>query len=451
MTEAPYIQEKEFMIDKIFAIINQVVIVLVILTMALQMIYSLFIFIPPKKYKKAKVQHKYAVLIAARNEESVIGYLIESLKQQNYPQELLDIFVVAHNCTDRTREIAEQAGATVFVLNDDDPARKRKGYALRHGFERLLKEYPDHEGYFVFDADNLVSPDFVAEMNNAFDSGAKVGQGFRNSKNLEQNAVAGVNGLFFLRDCVFNAHARTLIHSSPMIFGTGFLFAREVIADTGWTAFNLAEDAEFSAQLVLKKYRNRYVAKAEFFDEQPTSFMQSMQRQSRVGRGTCQLFFKYGYKLLFKFFTRFRLAYLDTFLALMYAPVSLLCVVWFPFYYIYQPITMLVAGDMAALQSFLIMIAQMVGLYILIPITIQNLLIYLFNWKRLKIKSVWKLILTLLFFPIYNFGCALAITIGIINPKVKWKQVKHTESYSLEQMERKKSKNTDEESPPDLE
>ena len=225
-----------------------------------------------------------------------------------------------------------------------------------------------------------------------------------------------------------------------MIFGTGFLFAREVIADGGWTAFSLAEDAEFSAQLVLKKYRNRYVSKAEFFDEQPTSFMQSMQRQSRVGRGTCLLFFKYGYKLLFKFFTRFRIAYLDTFLALLYAPVSLLCVVWFPFYYIYQPVTMLVAGDMAALQSFLLMIAQMVGLYILLPITIQNLLIYIFNWKRLKIRSVWKLVLTLLFFPIYNFGCALAITIGILNPKIRWKQVKHTESYSIEQMEKRHAK-----------
>lgn len=142
MTEAPYIQEKEFMIDKIFAIINQVVIVLVILTMALQMIYSLFIFIPPKKYKKAKVQHKYAVLIAARNEESVIGYLIESLKQQNYPQELLDIFVVAHNCTDRTREIAEQAGATVFLLEGTPPHDKGKATLCNTGLNGCSKNTP---------------------------------------------------------------------------------------------------------------------------------------------------------------------------------------------------------------------------------------------------------------------------------------------------------------------
>ena len=54
---------------------------------------------------------KYAVLISARNEEGVIGELIESLKKQNYPAELLDVYVVPNNCTDDTAGAAQAAGA----------------------------------------------------------------------------------------------------------------------------------------------------------------------------------------------------------------------------------------------------------------------------------------------------------------------------------------------------
>ena len=62
----------------------------------------------------AKRLHKYAAVISARNESTVIGELIHSIKKQNYPAELLDVFVVADNCTDNTAAVARRAGATVF-------------------------------------------------------------------------------------------------------------------------------------------------------------------------------------------------------------------------------------------------------------------------------------------------------------------------------------------------
>ena len=58
--------------------------------------------------------HRYAVIISARNEANVIGGLIQSLKEQNYPSELLDIYVIADNCTDNTARVAEMAGAYVY-------------------------------------------------------------------------------------------------------------------------------------------------------------------------------------------------------------------------------------------------------------------------------------------------------------------------------------------------
>ena len=54
--------------------------------------------------------HKFMAIIPAHNEESVIKNLIESLNNQDYPKELLDIYVIADNCTDNTAKIAKEEG-----------------------------------------------------------------------------------------------------------------------------------------------------------------------------------------------------------------------------------------------------------------------------------------------------------------------------------------------------
>ena len=58
---------------------------------------------------------RYAVLIAARNESAVIAQLLESIRQQDYPQDLLDIYVVADNCTDGTASIAREHGCLLYT------------------------------------------------------------------------------------------------------------------------------------------------------------------------------------------------------------------------------------------------------------------------------------------------------------------------------------------------
>ena len=67
-----------------------------------------------RRWRAAKTQHKLAVLISARNERAVIGELIRSIQQQDYPQDKLHVFVVADNCTDDTAEICRNLGCTVF-------------------------------------------------------------------------------------------------------------------------------------------------------------------------------------------------------------------------------------------------------------------------------------------------------------------------------------------------
>ena len=116
------------------------------------------------KIDPAKKQHSYAFFIAAHNEEAVIANLVKSIKDQDYPSELIDIFVVADACTDNTAQAARDAGAIVYERND--LSRKGKSWVMDYGFDRILKEYPGkHEAFFIFDADNLLSRDYVTIMN----------------------------------------------------------------------------------------------------------------------------------------------------------------------------------------------------------------------------------------------------------------------------------------------
>ena len=88
-------------------------------------ITGLFGFFRPHKspIKKHDPKHKFAILIAARNEEAVIGSLVHSLKEQDYPKELYNIFVIPNNCSDNTRSAAIEAGAT--VLNCKIPVKNK--------------------------------------------------------------------------------------------------------------------------------------------------------------------------------------------------------------------------------------------------------------------------------------------------------------------------------------
>ncbi len=92
-----------------------------------------------RKFKKAKCNHKYAILVAARNEEAVIGNLIDSINKQDYPRELITVFVVADNCTDNTAEISRQLGAVCYERFDNE--HRTKGYALQYLVECIRRDY----------------------------------------------------------------------------------------------------------------------------------------------------------------------------------------------------------------------------------------------------------------------------------------------------------------------
>ena len=137
-------------------------------------VYAIVGLFATRRFAPARRQHRYAIVIAARNEKAVIGRLLESIRLQDYPSELLTVFVVADNCTDGTAQAARRGGAVCYERCDPD--HRTKGYALEYLFSCIERDYGTDafEGYFVFDADNLLNRDYVSRMNEAFDAGERI-------------------------------------------------------------------------------------------------------------------------------------------------------------------------------------------------------------------------------------------------------------------------------------
>lgn len=245
------------------------------------LVVALFALKKPKPIPRTNPNMRFACVIAARNEERVIGGLIESLQRQNYPSPLFDIYVMPNNCTDHTALAAIRAGAQ--VLRPEGEIRC-KGDALHEVFETLLKK--DYDAFCVFDADNFVDPAFLSRMNDAFCAGAKAAKGAMRVKNPEDSPLCACYGLYFTCFDFFFSRARMNCGLSSKLVGTGFAVHRSVLEKShGWNSVTIAEDAEFAAYLAETGTRVWFVPEAVTYDEAPTSVLVSLRQRRRWSSG----------------------------------------------------------------------------------------------------------------------------------------------------------------------
>lgn len=245
-----------------------------------------------KKYPHTNVINKYGIIIPARNEEKVVGNLIESIQKCDYPQDKLHIFVIAHNCTDNTAEVArklqKEGFAEVSVYEYNNPNECTMGYAFRHLFGCIERDYSTQsfDGFFIFNADNIVENNYFTKMNDAFEyyDHQYVITSFRNSKNFGANPISGLYGVYFALGCVAEFRGRNVCGCSTRIAGCGYVISSKIV-ENGWPYVTLTEDWEFSADQVLSNNKIRYCDEAVFYDEQPTSFKVMWRQRVRWSRG----------------------------------------------------------------------------------------------------------------------------------------------------------------------
>lgn len=265
-----------------------------------------FVYVPvpwlikPRAHKPVK-KNRFAVLISARNESAVISQLIESIHAQTYDPEYVTVFVMADNCTDNTAGIARNAGAIVYERRNQRLIGK--GYALDELMQHIDEDFPERyfDGFFVFDADNVLDPNYIEAMNRTFSDGYRIITSYRNSKNYGDNWISAGYALWFMRESRYLNHARMLLNTSCAVSGTGFLFSREVIEKTGgWHFYLLTEDIEFTVSSVISGEKIGYCPDAVLYDEQPTTFRQSWNQRLRWAKGFLHVFRDYGSRLVQK-------------------------------------------------------------------------------------------------------------------------------------------------------
>ncbi|MDR0884458.1 MAG: glycosyltransferase [Oscillospiraceae bacterium] len=393
---------------------------------SLYLFYQLFIALfGLKRPQKAEIipnrQHRFAIIIAARNEQDVIAYLIESLKQQNYPSELFDIIVVADNCTDYTAEVARSCGALTFERFNNREVGK--GFALHWIFDILLKEYPEkYDAMCVFDADNLADAEFLGEMNRQLCAGHQIVQGYRCAKNPRDSLVSGYYAIYWSTLCRFYYLPRTRLGLSAFVGGTGFCFCIDIIKETGWQTKTMSEDSEFSLQNIIAGRRVIYAHEAVFYDDQPTEFSQSLTQRRRWVNGTFQCIRYEGRKMAHGLSTKgYRLRLFDAMMCLATLPMLGLATVG-----LIAHIIVTTLNSEQILNGFgLLLLSAMLALFLVHQIPA----LFLFDKKTKRPTGM-----AILTFPIFLLSYGVVVLSALIFPRTTWKPIRHNRGVTMEEL-----------------
>lgn len=409
---------------KTLSYINLILAVVIGLCCCYQAVYLLLRLKGAERRFRAARLCRYAVLIAARNEAAVIGQLIDSIKAQRYPAELVDIYVVADNCTDNTAAIAAAHGATVWQRRNQ--LQVGKGYALNFLLGKLGEEraHEKYDGFFVFDADNLLDPNYIAEMNKVFSNGCPVVTGYRNAKNFGDNWISAGYGMYFLRESEYLNRPRDFLGTSCAVSGTGFLFSSDLLEKLGgWHYFALTEDLEFTLDLVCRGEKVAYCGSAVLYDEQPTGFRQSVAQRARWMRGLMQIMGKNGRELLRAMFGGGSFACYDLL-------INSLAAVLMGLGFVMNVIMFVVgiaSGDRLAGEVIGAALLSFAGCYM--GLYFMGLLTLLTEWKRIPCRAGRKLLFSFTYpFFMASFMAALPVAMA---GSVEWKPIRHTVAVSL--------------------
>lgn len=235
---------------------------------------------------------KIAFLIPARYEAKVIGNLLASIQRQTVKVDMQDVYVIVESEKDETCLICQEFGASVVVRKELD--KKRKGYALDEGMKYILKQGKHYDMYFIMDADNILTDNYLEKMLPTYYAGYQVGVGYRNTKNGNDNMIAACSSLTFSMINTLLNKVKNKEHRTITVSGTGFYIEGNLMESFEGFPFNsLTEDYEFSLYCTLHGITTYYNDTAIYYDEQPTSFKITVKQRSRWVKGFFQARNKY--------------------------------------------------------------------------------------------------------------------------------------------------------------
>ncbi len=375
-----------------------------------------------KEKKNYMPKNDFAIVVCAHNEEAVIGQLVDNLHILNYPKEKYDIFVVADNCTDSTADVARSKGAAVFERFNKEEVGK--GYAMGWMFDNIEQMERKYDAVAVFDAANLVHPNFLLKMNHHLEKGEPVIQGYLNAKNPSDTWVAGTFAIaFWMVNHLWHV-AKYNLGLSTALGGTGMCIRMDIIRNYGWDCNCLTEDMEFSMKLLIHGIKTTWAHDAIVYDEKPLTFMQSWNQRKRWAQGHFDCGERYIPKLFVEGIKQGNIIILDGILQISQPYFLLLSA----FYVIMSYINIIYPIYTNIFDEFLPMTAWtvlgIVGQYIF-PLLVL-----------LQIKVPPKVWLYFLLYPVFMYSWIPITFLGYLNRHDKvWSHTIHTRGVSMGEIE----------------
>jgi cellulose synthase/poly-beta-1,6-N-acetylglucosamine synthase-like glycosyltransferase len=240
-----------------------------------------------------------SIVVPVKNEERVIGRLLDALLKLTYPADKKEIIIVEDGSTDGTLNIClkytRKPGAKVKVLHK--PFSNGKPSALNYGVK-----YAKGEIIGIFDADSVPSHDALLNVCKYFEDPAVAAvQGRTLSINSEENMLTKFISYEDAVWCETYLRGKDVLNLFVHLKGNCQFLRRDVLERLkGFDEGVLSEDMEVSARLTERGYRIKYASDVRCWQESPSSLGQLFKQRTRWYRGTMEVAFKYG-KLITKF------------------------------------------------------------------------------------------------------------------------------------------------------
>ena len=254
-----------------FFIIVYLTLSLLAILLYLPKLIGFFYAFKKPRHPRARTKRRISVIVPARGESKIIGDLLASIEKQDYDRAFFDVNVIVKDENDATIGIATDMGARVYLARE----QTCKGDALDGYFKALAKEeLKRYDAFVIVDADAVLSPSYLRELNNALEENYDIYITRKHAKNYlggkkNRSVFSNCATLTWpiLDDLSNNFRMR---HEMPLnLCGQGMMLRRAVIEELGgWPYRTLTEDYELKLDSLLKGYRSMFYPYAALYTEE---------------------------------------------------------------------------------------------------------------------------------------------------------------------------------------
>ena len=235
--------------------------------MALSVVYVAFFALVSVFHRKKKEystyqlkQSSFLILYPAYQEDAVIQHSVRQFLEQNYPKDLFQVAVISDHMKDDTNLQLSQLPITLHTLTFDKSSKAR---ALQYAMQHTEKSY---DYVVILDADNVVLPDFLEQLNASCQKGYQAIQCHRCAKNSDNNIAVLDGASEEINNTIFRKAHNTVGLSSALI-GSGMCFAFEWFKHHVDLLNSAVEDRELESHLLQEKVYIKFEESIHVFDE----------------------------------------------------------------------------------------------------------------------------------------------------------------------------------------